>query len=284
MAKTRNTGNLSDVLTAGATYAAGTTPPVGDNSTNLATTGYVFNNTGHGQCRFVFTNTTTATLVPYAGNKLMINGQSYAIPSAGITVSTSGLAASTLYYVYAFMNAGVMTLEAVTTTHTTNAATGVEVKSGDATRTLVGMMYVTTGSVTADSGIARYVASYFNRRNRTVAFAVQSSTSSTTTVDLAPSNHVFWLDWGDDEIFASSLGTTTMSLSGASTTIDVSIDGSFSSSYASTGQAYAASVNVPSVSSFSGILSEGLHFMSIAGVVSSGSATYNIGYRALIRQ
>jgi hypothetical protein len=214
----------------------------------------------------------------------MINGQSYAIPSAGITVSTSGLAASTLYYVYAFMNAGVMTLEAVTTTHTTNAATGVEVKSGDATRTLVGMMYVTTGSVTADSGIARYVASYFNRRNRTVAFAVQSSTSSTTTVDLAPSNHVFWLDWGDDEIFASSLGTTTMSLSGASTTIDVSIDGSFSSSYASTGQAYAASVNVPSVSSFSGILSEGLHFMSIAGVVSSGSATYNIGYRALIRQ
>lgn len=41
MPRTRNLGNLTDFLTAGSTYVSTTTPPAGDNSTNLATTAFV---------------------------------------------------------------------------------------------------------------------------------------------------------------------------------------------------------------------------------------------------
>lgn len=40
MSKTRNLGNLTDVLTAGSTYATGATPPQFDASTNLVTTAF----------------------------------------------------------------------------------------------------------------------------------------------------------------------------------------------------------------------------------------------------
>jgi hypothetical protein len=44
MSKTRNLGNLTDVLSAGSTYATATTPPQFDNSQNLATTASVVTN------------------------------------------------------------------------------------------------------------------------------------------------------------------------------------------------------------------------------------------------
>jgi hypothetical protein len=41
MARTRNLGNLTDLFTAGSTYASTATPPQFDNSTNVATTAWV---------------------------------------------------------------------------------------------------------------------------------------------------------------------------------------------------------------------------------------------------
>jgi hypothetical protein len=41
MARTRNLGNLTDLLTAGSTYVTTTTPPQFDNGTNLSTAGFV---------------------------------------------------------------------------------------------------------------------------------------------------------------------------------------------------------------------------------------------------
>ncbi|MEB2654919.1 hypothetical protein SOP89_26500, partial [Pseudomonas siliginis] len=99
---------------------------------------------GHGQCRLSYVSGTQLKLSPYNGNNLIINGVPQQIPSAGVTLANTGLAASTKYYVYAYMNAGTMTLEAVTTAHATGT-NGVEQKSGDATRTLVGMI-LTDGS------------------------------------------------------------------------------------------------------------------------------------------
>lgn len=93
-----------------------------------------------GQCRLDYVSTTQIKLSPKNGNKLTINGAAYAIPSAGVALANTGLAASSVYNVYAYMNSGTMTLEASATGHSTDTASGVEIKTGDATRTLVGMV------------------------------------------------------------------------------------------------------------------------------------------------
>jgi hypothetical protein len=82
-----------------------------------------------GQCKLSKSGA-NLILLPYKGNKLTINGTSQSIPAAGITLAPPATTL-TLYYIYAYMNAGVMTLEASTTAHVTDATTGVEIKSGD---------------------------------------------------------------------------------------------------------------------------------------------------------
>jgi hypothetical protein len=106
---------------------------------------------------------TSLRLSPYNGNLLTIDGKAEAVTDGGITLSASGLSNSTLYYVYAYMSAGVMTLEAVTTAYATGTGTavGMRIKSGDSTRTLVGMCYLLAGAF-VDSSTQRYVRSYFN--------------------------------------------------------------------------------------------------------------------------
>jgi hypothetical protein len=116
---------------------------------------------------------------PYIGDLIRINGLNYHIPSAGITVAYnncfidgvagSTLAYSTLYRVYAFMHATLgMQLDFSATAHATSTQAGnvgVEIKSGDNTRTLVGIIY-TSNSTTPffDSSIYRWTRSWFNRR------------------------------------------------------------------------------------------------------------------------
>jgi len=92
----------------------------------------VLTSTAHnGQCRLSVVSTTSLKLAPLDGSQLMIAGIPQNIPSAGVTITNSGLAASTLYYVYAYMNSGTMTLELSATGHATDANTGIEIKSGD---------------------------------------------------------------------------------------------------------------------------------------------------------
>ncbi|MCJ2144280.1 hypothetical protein MKL20_30200, partial [Methylobacterium sp. E-066] len=78
------------------------------------------------------------------------------------------MSAATLYYVYAYMNGSTLALEAVTTAHATDATYGHEIKTGDGTRTLVGMVYTGPGTpgTFLDTAANRWVASWFNRRER----------------------------------------------------------------------------------------------------------------------
>jgi hypothetical protein len=201
MAKNRNLGNLSDVLTAGSTYATGTTPPALDSSQNLATTQFVDQNTGHGNCRLSVTSTTVLTLNPYSGNRLNINGQTYHIPSGGVTLSNSGLSASTCYYVYAYISSGNITLEAVTTTHATNTTTGIEQKSGDATRTLVGMIATNASGQFVDSPTQRFCVNWFNRRGiNGYAVVGAVAVSSTTAIEATAGARITFISWADEAV------------------------------------------------------------------------------------
>jgi hypothetical protein len=69
----------------------------------------------------------------------------YQVPNPGLTISNSGLANSTRYYVYLYDNNGAVALELSTTAFAFDTASGYAIKTGDATRTYCGSV-VTNGS------------------------------------------------------------------------------------------------------------------------------------------
>jgi hypothetical protein len=80
-------------------------------------------------------------LVGYDGNKIEWGTTALTIPPGWqIKVDNAGLAPSTLYYVYVYDNAGVPALELSQTGHAPDGNWD-EVKTGDSTRLLVGMLY-----------------------------------------------------------------------------------------------------------------------------------------------
>jgi hypothetical protein len=122
----------------------------------------------------------TISFVPYNGNLIKIAGSIRYIPSAGVSavannlylngVAGSSLAANTLYNVYAFDNSGTLTLDFSTTTHVTSSTAGnvgVEIKSGNDTRSFVGLVQTSSTAPGSnsfrDEPDVRLIASWFNR-------------------------------------------------------------------------------------------------------------------------
>jgi hypothetical protein len=117
-----------------------------------------------GQCKLVRNTTTQLLLKPFNGNLLKINGVLQQIPSGGVALNSGTFLTNTLYYIYAWMNGATMTLENSATGHVTDTTYGTEVKSGDATRTLVGMAYIPSATAQfTDTLTQRFVRSWFNQ-------------------------------------------------------------------------------------------------------------------------
>lgn len=91
MSKTRNLGNLTDVLTAGSTYATGATPPQFDSGTNIPTTAFVQRALGSYSSSTGLSSTQTLTAA-HAGMYLNIAG---ATPSTYTLPLTSSLPVGT---------------------------------------------------------------------------------------------------------------------------------------------------------------------------------------------
>ena len=114
-------------------------------------------------CRLTLSGA-SLVLSPLGGNQLYIGGVNRVIPGAGVSLAATGLTVGTVYYIYAYWTGTAIALEASTTGHSTDASTGVEIKTGDATRTLVGMARPVTGPAWKDDFDNRYVLSWFNRQ------------------------------------------------------------------------------------------------------------------------
>src|ERR1700760_1751542 len=110
-------------------------------------------------CRLNYTSSTAITLIPFGGNQLCIQNGNYTIPSAGVVMSNSGLSSGTLYYIYAYLSSGTMTMEGSATAWALDSTGSYRIKSGDSTRTFVGWVSMGTGSpgVFESSAIARHV-------------------------------------------------------------------------------------------------------------------------------
>lgn len=167
-----------------------------------ASNGSAGGGSAHGQCFMEFTNSSTVTLLPWNGNSLVINSNAEVVPSAGITLAATGLTPATRYYIYAYMDSGTMTLEADTTEPAQQSTTGVFIKTGDATRTLVGMVYPITGPSFADDPAQRFTRSWFNEGGISGSnyLASNKTTSSTFYVEIDSAERVEFMLWQDERV------------------------------------------------------------------------------------
>jgi hypothetical protein len=181
---------------------------------------------GNGQCRLSYVDATHIQLMPVGGNNIKIAGANKSIPAGGVSITNAGLANSTLYYVYLLNNPGTLQLELSTTGHSTDTTAGnigIEIKTGDNSRTLVGLIATTASGQFADQDGARLVLSYFNRKDKTsrTTFTANRSTTSNTPTEVNVEIQAKFLVWADDEMFYGVEGEQLGATSGA---VGVGID------------------------------------------------------------
>lgn len=211
------------------------------------------------------------------GKYLTINGKAEVIPAAGVSLAPTSLSVTTLYFIYAYMNSGTMTLEASTTAHATDSNTGMEIKSGDATRTLVGMARTITGPAWVDTEAQRFVLSYFNRKDLNARrwFTAARTTASATYVELNTEIRCEFLTWGDEVSAAYADGRVSNATASGFMASSIGIDGTTAEEAYSVFQAYTNGatggfgIAVPK----SG-LSEGYHYATLLGWSSGGTGTW----------
>jgi hypothetical protein len=171
----------------------------------------------------------------YGGSYLTINGVQEIIPAAGVQLAPTGTAVSTRYFIYAFMNAGTMTLEFSTTVPVADTTTGVQIKTSDATRTLVGQARTTSGGAWANTNTQRFVISYYNRRNLVLGpkpLAVPLGTfSNGTYIALAGGVTLMeFLSWGDEGVHFDFSGAMSTNVSNNTKTM-ISLDAANTDAY-----------------------------------------------------
>lgn len=183
-----------------------------------------------GQCRLTYDSSGfysgKLVLRPYAGNLLTIAGRPRQVFSYGGTYPSLAASntANTFVYIYAYgaIN-NTVALEMSTTAPDYTSDTGVPIKTGDGTRTLVGAAYTDTGGAWADSAGKLWVLSYFNRQPKRSKYTSSTSlgtyTAATVTVsqEFTASFRNQFITW-DDEIVRLSMEATwnTSTVSGSS--------------------------------------------------------------------
>lgn len=234
----------------------------------------VVSSTVYGDCRLTLSGG-NLLLSRFNGKRLTINGIGEVIPSAGITLSASGLTPSTLYYIYAYMNSGTMTLEASTTVPVADTATGVQIKTGDATRSLVGMARPVTGPAWADSAAQRFVLSYYNRVRKIAqnGFTISRAISSATFVEIHSEIRTEFLSWGDSAQFFNTDGCFYTNPGAGALYARLSLDG-ISDIIAETLEATALNYTIPLALAAPKSVSTGYHYATLAAQVSSGSGNF----------
>jgi len=214
----------------------------------------------------------TCGLFPYNGGYLWIDGLNYQIP-AGLTVINSGLSFNTLYYCYAYMNAGVMTLEA-SLTGKTFAANGIPQKAGDPTRTLVGSMYTDPAGAFIDTQVKRNVNTWFNRRSRQLYGQFTNITIANTSPTLLSAvANVEAIVWDDEATLAVVTGTTTLGTSIDIAQTYVGLDGAQVSGGSSSALNASTISKQGAQAAYSGQVAEGHHVWTPFGNTQGGNNT-----------
>ena len=187
-----------------------------------------------GECQLVYVSATQIRLDRENGRFISIKDSSgnivrREIPTSGVTLSNSGLTASTLYYIYAYWTGSAVALEASTTSPVEEGNSGIQTKNADATRTLVGMIRTNSSSQFVDAANQRFVRSWFNDIGVSLLGTSVSggpTTTSTTPVEVGSGYRVEFLAWARDTVELEFQGTLSNSSAGAFTGAIVGLDSS----------------------------------------------------------
>lgn len=226
----------------------------------------------HGRCQLVKSGA-DLVLGPWDGDGLVIAGETRRLPPGGIALGPEGLAADTVYYVYAAWSGTSVTLEASTASHERDAASGIEVKAGDASRTLVGMARVVSGPAWADDATHRFVRTWFNRRPIGLSSSLDTalSVSGAALTEISVTLRLDYLAWAGECVDIAAAGSIAGSTEASATTA-VAVDG-ISSMRTLTGieadapGGFALAAHVPD-------LAEGAHTVTLFGGASAGTAIW----------
>ena len=246
-----------------------------------------------------YSSATALKFTPYNGKMIQINGTQLQIPNAGIAgltntaayvngISGTSLAINTTYFVYAFNNAGTITADFRTDgvghmTDTTTGNEGVEVRASaagvpDSTRTLIGLIRTIgpTPGKFVDSASQRFVRSWFNRNIAALQGSVLSNTTtaSTTWVELGSGHRVEWVNFSGETIQVNSSGAMWLSTTGALGT-GIGLDATNSSTAPDiTLTAPAGNPQMCYSTMFFIAPAEGYHYAVAIGAVSAGTGTW----------
>jgi hypothetical protein len=217
-----------------------------------------------------------------------VTGTTVTVSPVAVTLGSSADTGQTLigvWYVYAYdVNSdGVLdTLDISATGHTTDAF-GVEVKSGDTTRVLVGMVAINSSGGTpifADDTTRRYVRSYYNRQKallKTKATA-QVTTGSVNTVEAnAVGLRAYFLAWADDLVAFDQVGEGNITASTGAAILGFHVDGVGDQD--SSTRIQGANL-IPAVAAYRGQFAEGLHSIGVSVNVSLAGTTFALGATA----
>jgi hypothetical protein len=249
-----------------------------------------FVNLGVGQGKFQYTSNTVCTLVPLNGNRVTFpNGAIATIPSGGVASTitnamlngTAGqtLSASTLYYAYLAIVSGTPTIDWSTTAYATDANTGITIKSGDATRVLVGMAFTGAGPVFNNSATTRGVRSWHNDRGVSLvnSFTTNRTSNSGTMAEINTEIRCNFLLWAGEDVMGSVSGYVSNSSGGDGGRTGIGFD---STSTAENGYTINDPTTANNPNGATAIinklgLSEGNHFATLIGAAElGGTATW----------
>lgn len=229
------------------------------------------------QCQLARVDATTLKLAPFAGNRIFVNEAQRVLPAAGITITNGGLSNSTLYYAYAYNNAGTLTLELSATAYATDAANGHKVKSGDATRTLVGMIRTNGSGQFVDAPAQRFVRSLYNEPD-VGTFATFTASRSTTSTSFAEVNSEIRnevLLWAGERWALDLTGVMWQSTATAWVGCSIGVDGATPEPSGAYSTSPANNAFSPSgVTALKSGLSEGYHYATMLGIVGSNTGNY----------
>jgi hypothetical protein len=225
--------------------------------------------------RFVSVSATACRLDPYNGNRILINGSIETIPSAGVSFGTGGLVSNTLYYAYVFMSGSTMTGEFSTTAPAIDTTYGHHIKTGDGTRTLVGLIRTNASSQFVNSGTQRFVASWRNQESRDLnaVFGAPTFTFTGTASEIDSSKRIEWVQFsGAVSVHAS--GRCSNDTAGQNVMLGVRINATTSQDGPlSGGHVASANYEVATNPAHVHLLASGYHFATVTGVVSANTAT-----------
>jgi len=243
-------------------------------------------------CMLKVLNTTTLTVTPRIGGAVFVDGNNYSLIEV-ITKANTGLVAATLYYAYVYWTGTALAIELSTTGYAANAEYGHYVKSGDASRTFVGMVYMDAGSpgTFVDSDAKRFCASYYNRINKPVQRTVLTgnpNTTSTTYVELTAGDKVefitFGEEWSNCYYSGCALNATLGNVTGAA----IGVNGTGTVLAPNLFNAPVALYAVPISGNIGYKFDPGYNYINLIGISPGGTiATFagaNCGFGAMLRQ